>query len=184
MKKIIVTVLVLVTAPSFAAPTGFYVGGGLGYAMQNLTADGSSSVQTSTGVRAFAGYQMFSFLGAEAGYTYLSQADNWNNLGNPSTTIYDIAITPGIPIPILPLTVYGRLGFDAVSANLNTGWSSQLISTMNGGVEWGGGLKLDIPATNVFIRAEYINYGSVPNNSNSNVTVNPSAVMLDAAYVF
>ena len=114
----------------------------------------------------------------------MSQADSWNNLGNPSTTIYDIAITPGIPIPILPLTVYGRLGFDAVSANLNTGWSSQLISTMNGGIEWGGGLKLDIPATNVFIRAEYINYGSVPNNSNSNVTVNPSAVMLDAAYVF
>ena len=81
-KKSIIIALTLATIKSFAVPTGLYVGGGLGYAMQDLTSEGSSSIQTSTGVRAFAGYQMFSFLGAEAGYTYLSQAGNWNNLGN------------------------------------------------------------------------------------------------------
>ena len=176
--------LAAIAGTACADSTGLYLGGGLGYGMQSLTSAGTTGTQSSTVFRAFVGYQMFSFLGAEAGYTYFTQGSNWNNLGNPSSTVYDVAITPGLSIPLTPLTVYGRLGLDAVSANLNTGWSGQLVNNMSSQLELGGGIKFSIPATNVFIRAEYINFGGVTNNSNSNVNVTPSVVMLDAAYVF
>lgn len=185
MKKKVISLLpLLIIGKVFASSTGLYLGGGLGYGMQNLSSMGNSSVQTSAAVRAFIGYQIFSFLDAEAGYTYISDGSNWNNLGSPSATIYDLSVEPGIGIPLTPITFFGRVGVDAISANLNTGWSNQLLNNMNGSFEWGGGIKLDIPLTNVFIRAEYINFGGVTNNNNSSVNVTPSVVMVDAAYVF
>ena len=37
--------------------------------------------------------------------------------------------------------------------------------------EWGLGVKVNIPATRVFVRAEYINYGSTTNNGNSGMAM-------------
>ena len=183
-KKFKILALAILSSNLFAASSGLYLGGGLGYAMQDLSANGDSGIEGSSSFRGFIGYQVFSFLDAEAGYTYLTQTNNWNNLGNVSTTIYDISIEPGLGIPLTPVTLFGRFGLDTVSSNLNTPWNNQLFNTTGSGVEWGGGLKLDIPITNVFIRAEYINFGGVKNNNNSALSVNPNTIMLDAAYVF
>ena len=67
--------------------------------MQDITAYGNNGVTGSPTLKAFVGYQMADWIGAEAGYTYISQASNWNNLGAPSTTVYDLAFTPGFSIP-------------------------------------------------------------------------------------
>ena len=75
--------------------SGIYVGGGLGLGMQHLSANGSSSTLTSPAIRATVGYQFASWVGGELGYTYITQADNWNNYGNSSSVIYDFAFTGG-----------------------------------------------------------------------------------------
>ena len=171
--------------PVFADVTGPYLGGGIGYGLQNLSIYNMSNTPTGTPlIRVFGGYQFASWVGAELGYTYITQATNWNNLGNASTTIYDFSFTPGFTIPVTPVTIYSRLGIDAVSANLNSSFYNQIVSNMSASFIWGAGVKLDIPGTHAFIRGEYINYGSGINNNNSSLTTAPSALMLTAAYVF
>lgn len=184
MKKISLLLLSLCSSFAFADASGFYLGGGLGYGSQDLSLYGNNASFGTPSVRAFAGYQLTSWIGAEVGYTYISQANNWNNLGAPSTTIYDLSFTPGISLPIVPLTIYARLGIDGVSANMNSNVFNQVFSNLQGNFEWGGGLRLDVPGTKAFVRGEYINFGSVPNNSNSHITVQPSVVMITAGYIF
>ncbi len=177
--------VISVAKPVFADVTGPYVGGGIGYGMQNLSYNGATNTPNGTPtIRAFGGYQFASWVGAEFGYTYISQANNWNNLGQASTTIYDLSFTPGFTIPATPVTIYSRLGIDAVSANLNNTFYNQFISNMSASFIWGGGVKLDIPGTHAFVRAEYLNFGTGTNNNNSSLTTSPSALMLTAAYVF
>ncbi len=172
-------------SPAFADVTGPYLGGGMGYGMQNLSISGASNTPTGTPtIRAFGGYQFASWVGIELGYTYITQATNWNKLGAASTTIYDFTFTPGFTIPTTPVTIYSRLGIDTVSANLDSSFYNQFFSNMSASFVWGGGVKLDIPGTHAFVRAEYINYGSAINNNNSSLTTTPSALMLTAAYVF
>lgn len=184
MKKIIFIVASLASSSVFADATGLYVGGGLGYGMQNLSYHGGNSVTGSPALRGFVGYQFASWIDAEMGYTYISQGQNWNNLGNPSSTIYDLVFTPGFTLPATPVTIYARLGVDAVSPNLNSSWYNQVFSNMGGNFEWGGGVKVDIPGANTFVRLEYANYGGVTNNNNSNLSTEPSVVMINAGYVF
>jgi hypothetical protein len=76
------------------------------------------------------------------------------------------------------------VGVDATSANLNSSWYNQIISSINTNFEWGGGIKINVVGTNAFVRAEYVNYGGVTNNNNSNLNNNASAVLLTAAYIF
>ena len=83
-KKIIPLLLLLGIGKVFASSTGLYLGGGLGYGIQNLSSMGNSSTQTSMAARAFIGYQIFSFLDTEAGYTYLSGGNSWSNFGSCS----------------------------------------------------------------------------------------------------
>ncbi len=168
----------------FADISGIYVGGGLGYGMQSLSLDGASTTTGTPTLRTFVGYQFADWVGAELGYTYITQSGNWMNAGNPSTTVYDLAFTPGIVIPATPVSIYLRLGVDAVSANLNSSWYNQMFSNMTTSFEWGIGTKVNIPTTHAFIRLEYTNYGGVANNNNQNMSVTPSTVMINAAYVF
>jgi hypothetical protein len=170
---------------AFADVTGPYLGGGIGYGMQNLSINDLNNTPTGTpSIRAFAGYQFASWVGAELGYTYITQTSDWNKLGAVSSTIYDFSFTPGFTIPTTPVTIYSRLGIDAISANINSSFYNQFVSNMSASFVWGGGVKLDIPGTHAFVRAEYINYGNAINNNNSMLNTNPSALMLTAAYVF
>ena len=169
---------------AFTDDHGIYIGGGIGYGIQNLSNNNINNGYNTPSIRMFTGYQFAKWVGAEIGYTYITQGDNIDNIGNPSTTIYDLAFTPGFTLPIVPVTIYTRLGIDAVSANLNSSWYNQVISDMRANFEWGGGIKIDIPETNTFIRAEYLNFGSVINNNNSTLTTQPSSVMITAAYIF
>ncbi|MCC2625097.1 MAG: hypothetical protein K0R14_970 [Burkholderiales bacterium] len=184
MRKILCGLLLSTGSLAFADLTGLFVGGGLGYGMQGISAYGNSSTPGTPALKGFVGYQMADWVGAEAGYTYISQSGNWNGLGNPSSTIYDIAFTPGFSIPATPVTIYGRLGVDGVSSNLNSSWYNQIFSSITANFEWGLGVKVNIPTTRVFVRAEYINYGSATNNNNSGMSVTPSVLMINAAYVF
>lgn len=177
-------ILLTISGVAFADDTGLYVGGGLGYGMQNLSIGGSATTSSSPSVRGIVGYQLGNFIGAEAGYTYITQAGSWNSLGSPSTTVYDLAFTPGLPIPLTPVTVYARLGVDAQSTNLNNSWYNQMFSNMTANFEYGAGVKVNIPMTRIFVRAEYINFGGSQNNNNNNLHVTPSLVTINAAYVF
>lgn len=184
MQKVLLGLLSLISGAAFADLTGVYVGGGLGYGMQSMSLNGSSNNPGTPTTKLFVGYQMADWIGAEAGYTYISQADNWQGVGAPSTTVYDLAFTPGFTIPATPVTIYARLGIDGISPNLNSSWYNQIISPLSANFEWGAGVKINIPMTRVFVRAEYINYGAANNNNNSQVSVTPSVVMINAAYVF
>ena len=184
MKKLPSIILSLFSATVFADTTGIYLGGGIGYGSQNLSTTGAVYNTGTPSLRAIVGYQFANWIGAEMGYTYITQGNNVGGIGAPSTTVYDLAFTPGFSLPIAPVTIYGRFGIDALSGNLNSSWSNQLFGNANANFEWGGGVKVDIPGTRTFVRAEYINFGSVINNNNSNVTTQPSVIMLTAAYVF
>ncbi|MFN8769306.1 MAG: outer membrane beta-barrel protein [Neisseriaceae bacterium] len=184
MKKFSLFLLSLCCSLAFADASGIYLGGGVGYGSQDLSISGTSASFGTPAFRVVTGYQFASWLDAEVGYTYISQANNWNNLGSPSTTVYDLAFLPGFTLPIMPLTIYARLGVDGVSANLNSNLFNQMFSNLQGNFEWGAGLKLDIPGTKTFVRGEYINFGAVPNNNNDKISVLPSVVMITAGYVF
>lgn len=164
--------------------SGFYLGGGGGFAYQDLSTLGSSDAQTTTSIRAFAGYQLFSLMGVEAGYTYFTPGASWNNLGQPSATIYDLSVIPGFSIPLTQITLYGRFGVDFASPGFNDSWTNQLTGAMHYSLEWGGGLKFSIPITGVFVRAEYINYGTSPFTNNQSVNVGLSTAMLELGYEF
>ena len=59
-----------------------------------------------------------------------------------------------------------------------------MFTNLQANFDWGGGVKIDIPGTRTFVRAEYINFGSVPNNNNNSLTIQPSVAMITAGYVF
>jgi hypothetical protein len=184
MRKFLTLTSLLVASSVYADVSGIYVGGGIGYGNQELSQNGEKSTFGTPAFRAFSGYQFANWVGAELGYTYISQGNNWNNLGNPSTTIYDLSFTPGFTLPNTPVTIFTRLGIDGVSANLNSSWYNQVVSNLQANFIWGLGVKVDIPNTRTFVRAEYMNFGSATNNSNSSVSVQPSAAMITAGYVF
>jgi len=184
MRKLYFTLLFIFANNAFADLSGPYAGGGIGYGIQSMSIAGTGGAPGTPALRGFIGYQFADWIGAEAGYTYISQVSNWNNVGSPSATIYDIAFTPGFSVPLSPVTLYSRLGVAGVSANLNSAWYNQVFSSLNANFEWGFGVKVNIPATRVFIRGEYTNYGGVTNNNNSNLSVTPSTLMINAAYVF
>jgi hypothetical protein len=177
-------IFLLTNSYCFADLSGFFVGGGVGYGIQAIAVNGTSQNPGTPAVKAFIGYQMADWIGIEAGYTYITQADSVNNLGTPSTTIYDLAFTPGFTIPATGITAYVRLGVDGISPNLNNTWYNQVFSSLNANFEWGLGLKVNIPSTQIFVRAEYIDYGSGANNDYSNMSVRPSIFLINAAYVF
>jgi|GEM_PF-1809106 len=185
MKKLMFALTTITISQCFAdtGVSGFYLGGGLGYGIQKQDYQNSSTSDGSLGLRIQLGYQFADWIGAELGYNYITEGSNWNNLGSPSSSIYDLGVTPGFIIPATPIGVFVRLGVNAVSPNLN---SSFYNSSMNSSVnfEYGAGVKIDLPETKTFIRAEYINYGGGPNNGNSGVLTTPSAILVDAAYVF
>ncbi len=184
MKKVLVGLFITTALPAFADVSGFYVGGGLGYGMQTLGLSNSNTTVSSPALRAQIGYQFADWIDAEFGWNYVTQGSNWNNLGSPSSTIWDLSFTPGFTIPATPVTVFVRLGVDAVSPNLNSSWYNQFISNSLANFEYGAGVKVAIPESRAFVRAEYINYGGGPNNNNNNLMTTPSALMIDAAYVF
>lgn len=183
MKKLMLALTTISITQCFADVSGFYLGGGLGYGMQKQDYQNNSNSDGSLGIRLQLGYQFADWIDAELGYNYITEGSNWNNLGSPSSSIYDLSVTPGFTLPGTPLGVFVRLGIDAVSPNLN---SSFYNSSMNSSVnfEYGAGVKFNLPEARTFIRAEYINYGGGPNNGNSGILTTPSAIMIDAGYVF
>jgi hypothetical protein len=185
MRKIIYGLFLSIgSSYAFADLSGIYVGGGLGYGLQTMSLDGVSNNPGTPTVRAFAGYQLFDWIGVEAGYTYITQSNNLSTVGPVSTTVYDLAFLPGFSIPLTPVTVYGRFGIDGISSNINSAWYNQMFSPLSANFEWGAGIKVNIPATRVFVRAEYTNYGATTNNGNPNLAITPNTFMLNAAYVF
>lgn len=184
MRKILFGIFLYTGSYAFADLTGVYVGGGLGYGLQSTSLGGSSANPGTPAIRAFVGYQIADWMGVEGGYTYITQASDVSNIGAPSTTVYDLAFTPGFSIPATPVTIYARLGIDGVSPNINSSWYNQIISPLNANFEWGAGVKVNIPATHVFVRAEYTNYGASNTYNNSNLSITPSTFLINAAYVF
>ena len=184
MKKFLLLILSGICGAAVADVSGFYVGGGLGYGMQNNSYMGSNTSSGTPALRAQVGYQFADWIDAELGWNYLTQTPNSNNLGNVSSTIYDFSFTPGFTLPATPVTVFVRLGVDAVSTNVNSSWYNQVISNSTANFEYGAGAKIAIPGTNTFVRAEYINFGGSTNNNNGSMMTTPSAFMIDAAYVF
>ncbi len=190
MTNRLLTLLTLSTLlPTFilADTTGFYLGGGLGAGIQNINTSQGAHYADSMAYRAFAGYQIWSFLGAELGYTHIGPANSWNNVNSLSSNIVDLSVTPGLKIPLIPLTVYARLGF----AGINTSSSNNALQTSGTPYtgEWGGGAKIDIPFISTFVRAEYINFGNQqrlnsPNGAFNNGRISPSTFMLSAGYIF
>jgi hypothetical protein len=183
MKKIIIPFLTLWAAASYA-DSGLFIGGGIGYGMQTNNFLNNSNTVGSPALRFQLGYQLADWLGAEVAWNYITQGSNWNNLGQPSSTIYDLAFTPGFTIPATPITTFVRLGISSVSTNFNNSWYNQVVSNSAADFEYGAGVKVSIPGTSTFVRAEYINYGNSQNNNNSSVTTSPAAVLIDAGYVF
>jgi hypothetical protein len=184
LKKLVFIILAGSIASSYADISGWYVGGGLGAGFQNQSYQAQEQSNLSPALRAHVGYQFAGWVDAELGWNYITQSDTQANLGNSSSTIYDFAFLPGFTLPATPLTIFVRLGIDAVSTNLNSSWYNQLLSNSRANFEYGAGVKVSIPLTRTWIRAEYINYGGMTNNNNSNLITTPSALLINAAYVF
>ncbi len=169
---------------SHASVSGWYLGGGLGAGFQNQSYQGQEQSNLNPALRAQVGYQFTDWVNAELGWNYITQSEVQNNLGTSSSTIYDFAFLPGFTLPATPVTIFVRLGIDAVSTNLNSSWYDQLLSNSKANFEYGAGVKVSIPFTRTWVRAEYINYGGMTNNNNGNLITTPSAILINAAYVF
>lgn len=184
VKKIFIIISSLYNLNVCYAETGIYIGGGIGSGMQELSTNNNKGFSNTPAIRLFSGYQFISWFGAEIGYNYITQGSDFNNYGSPSTTVYDISFLPGLPLNILPITIFSRIGINSVSSNMNTNWYSQIFSNSTANFEWGAGIKINIPTSNFFVRAEYISFNSTLSNSNSAITVNPQMALISAAYVF
>jgi hypothetical protein len=184
IKKLFILLYTTAIFNTCNAKNGVYIGGGFGSGMQDISVDNQKAYSNTPSIRLYTGYQFISWLGAEIGYNYITQGGNTFNYGHPSTTVYDLSITPGIPLPILPISLFGRVGINAVSSNMDSSWYNQIFSNSNANFEWGIGLKLDIPSTDFFARMEYIGFNPTINNNNSAITVNPSIGIISIGYVF
>jgi len=185
LKTILSVSLVSLASSSFAGVSGPMLGGGMGVGIQSMTYNDNYKLYGSPSLHVFTGYQFADFIGVEAGYTYIGQvASSISGVSNVSSTIYDIAFTPGIPIPLSPFTIYGRLGVDAVSVNYGTNWANQMFNTASTNFELGAGVKMTIPFSRAIVRLEYVNYGASGTNGYNSLSVTPSVVALNAAYIF
>ena len=182
-RKLSLSLLLSCSTIAFA-DTGFYVGGGLGDGIQQQSFSSLNNTQNTLAGRAFAGFQLTNWIGGELGYNYISSGSDWNNLGAPSVTIFDASITPGISLPIIPVTIYGRVGVAATSSSLNSSWTGQFSDGKTANLEYGAGVRLNIPLTSLFARIDYINYGQVNTNGNSQLSNTPSAVLASIGYQF
>lgn len=186
MKKRILMLLLPTSIALADTDNGFYLGAGLGAGVLDVNTSSMSNYKDNTTYRFFAGYQIWSFLGAELGYTHMAPT-SFSNVNSLATQVFDASITPGIEIPLTPVTIYGRLGYAAINASSSNN-ALQTSGTTYAG-EWGAGVKVGIPFTGVFIRGEYINYGNMQNLTSPNGTFNggnvsPSAFLLSGGYVF
>lgn len=184
MKKYLTIALMGVPLNAVADLSGFYLGSGIGYGVQALSYEGSNKNQATPSFRIHGGYQIANWMSFELGWNYLTQGNNWNSISNVSTTVYDLSMISGYTFPKSPITIYGRLGVAFISSNINGSWYSELFSTLKPAFEYGGGFKFTVPSTNTFFRVEYINYGSVTNNSNPNLNTASSALLVTAGYIF
>lgn len=184
MKKLLTTLLFFSSSVVFADVSGWYLGGGLAYATQSASYGDNTYDSQAPAIRLQAGYQFGDWIDAELGWNYVMQSPTGIGSDNQSSTIYDLAILPGFTIPSTPLTVFVRLGIDAMSANMNNSWYNQLASNSRINFEYGAGVKWQIPDTHTMIRGQYISYGSDINNGNSNIDTSANAVLIDAAYIF
>lgn len=184
MKKLLALILTGLSFSALADVSGIYLGGGIGYGSQKNDYSSLSTTNGTPALRLQVGYQFASWIDAELGWNYITQTGNWQNFGNTSSTIYDLSFTPGFTIPATPVTIFARLGINSLSTNLNSSWYNQVVSNSSANFEYGLGVKVAIPLSNTFVRAEYINYGAAPNNGNSNLTTTVSSVLITAAYVF
>ncbi len=184
MKKLILLMMAETITNSFADVSGWYLGGGIGAGWQLQNYQSQEQSNLSPALRAQFGYQLAGWISAELGWNYITQSNTQANLGNSSSTIYDFAFLPGFTLPATPVTIFVRLGIDSVSANLNNSWYNQLLSNSQANFEYGAGVKVSIPLSRTWIRAEYINYGGMTNNNNNNLLTTPSALLISAAYVF
>jgi hypothetical protein len=184
IKKIFIIIFITYGLNFCYAENGLYLGGGIGSGMQELNANSINGFSNTPAIRIFTGYQFISWFGAEVAYNYINQGSDFNNYGSPSTTIYDLSFTPGLPLTVLPLTIFSRIGINSVSTNMNSNWYNQVFSNSTANFEWGGGIKINIPASNFFVRAEYISFNPTKSNANSSISVNTSVALISAAYVF
>lgn len=182
----------------YANSLGPYLGLGLGYGMQNLSTINQSQVYggkyyTSPAARLMLGYQFATWFGGELAYTYIFRPANMCvslDAKNPScistsSSIIDLAFTPGYNIPSTLVTPYARFGIAIIAVDgRNSTWIEQATSSNNATFEFGGGIKIDLEEANSIIRLEYINFGNTRTLGANNLLVAPSIISLSASYIF
>lgn len=152
--------LFAVAVPALAQSSGFYAGGGVGRSTVKDFCDGASSCKdTSTGLRAFGGYQVNPYLGAELGYSDMGKVSGSSGSATVSVKGTSFEAVGVASLPIGKLAPYAKLGaYRATSeASSNFGFSRKVT---NSDATYGAGLRVDI-TQRVGVRAEFQRYRSV-----------------------
>lgn len=171
-------------ASAHAADTGFYVGGSVGqskisdwdgsafdaaFASAGATST-TSTDDTDTGWKLFAGYRFMKYLAVEAAYTDFGEATAHSVITAPSAGTVDVTaeVTSWTisALGILPLgdnfSLFARAGANFWDADLSatgTGSGSTAVSTSDDGTDWVWGVGAAYSFTpNLGVRAEWERY--------------------------
>lgn len=128
MSAIAFAVLALASSAAMAENgTGFYMGGGLGYAGQRVNCDGAESCSKShTGVKLLGGYQITPNVAVEGSYGYLGKT-SLSALGvdaSIKTSGFTVATLGILPVS-KEVDLFGKLGMHATQTKLNASYEGK-----------------------------------------------------------
>jgi OOP family OmpA-OmpF porin len=110
--------------------TGFYVGGGVGYAGQRINCDRASDCSNShTGAKLLAGYQIMPNLAIESsyGYTGRSTASGYGMDGSIKTHSFTVAALGLYPVS-KEVELFGKLGMHFTKTRFDANYLGQSVS--------------------------------------------------------
>lgn len=183
--KIILAALLVSSSYAFAAPGG-YVGVNAGSTKHQLSMDGDSGSDTSTGVKVYGGYQVTPMFGVEAGYARfgeIEESDSGFSINYKSNAFY-VAVTGTVAMsPSVDL--FGKVGVSRSDTKLDFSYLNQRgsMKTNATGAMFGIGAQYKF-SESMSVVAEYEHFGEVAKFDDLDLTDKASLVSVGLRVAF
>ena len=174
--QIILAALLLSSSCAFAG--NGYVGINAGSTTQRFTIDGDSHSEDTTGVRAYAGFQINPAFGIEGGYVHfgnVSAVEDGINFAFKPTSVYAAATGT---MPMSPsLNLMGKVGIARSNSTFEASSQGQKFSADKTGTSamFGIGVEYKFSET-MSVVAEYENFGKIAKFDQEGINVKASMV--------
>jgi OOP family OmpA-OmpF porin len=183
--KIILAALLLSSSCAFAAP-GAYVGVNAGSTDQEMSMNGQSGSENSTGIKVYGGYQFSPALGLEAGYVRFGEAtdsDEGFTIGAEPTAFY--AALTGTMAVSPSLNVFGKLGVTKNDTDIFVAFEGNRVTDKKSVTTavFGVGVQYKFSDTMSLV-AEFENYGKVAKYEDEGLSLKASLMSVGLRVAF